>query len=210
MTNCPGKCAANSPPPDPFEQSTRRGKGGLMPQSLRFKQKARTEVSLQKPLEQFRPMTIMSLKEVLTKTGRNPTTGIADSWWVRSEARISQMIDSGMDLNNALLSLGGEHLVRNLLEKLARVIRAKRVPHDLDEFQPPTHPQAWYPDSSEPDLRTVAFKASMPDEPIEEAFYFWPTVQSGKQNADRADVLAAARSWAALIVRMRHQSHGSN
>lgn len=120
------------------------------------------------------------------------------------------MINGGMDLKAALLALGGQHLMWNLPEKLANVVRAKGTLRVWIEFQSPIHTQAWYSVSSESHLRIFAFKAGMPNESIEEARYFWPTVQGGIATPDRTDVLAATRSLATFIVRTKYQSHRSS
>ena len=126
--------------------------------------------------------------------------------WVKNEERVSNMINGGMNLNTRNLSLGGEDMIWNLSKKFAKIPKGDYLRVWID-FQPPMHTQAWYPDASDPHLQTFAFKIGMPDEAIEKAVYFKPTVQGDLRTPDRPDVLAAERSLAVFIVRTKYQSH---
>lgn len=93
---------------------------------LRIK-RARKGVSLQDLHQEF-SMTMMDLKEILTKAGRKVTIGITGTLktqFVRGEERVLSMINGGMDLNAALLGMGGQHLSWNLPANLANVVVAK-------------------------------------------------------------------------------------
>ena len=156
----------------------------------------------EKVYQKVQPETREVLSVGLTKAG-------AETKWIRSEERVSNMINGGMNLSTRTLRIGGQEMVWNLSEKIANFPKgeSRRV---WIEFQSPMHTQAWYSDTSEAHLRTFAFKIGMPDETIEQAVYFKPTVQGGVKAPDRADVRAAARSLATYIVRTRYQSHRSS
>lgn len=126
-----------------------------------------------------------------------------------NEERVSNVINGGMDLNTRNLSLGRVDMMWNFPENFANIPKGDYLRVWI-EFQSPMHTQPWYSDTSDPDLRTFAFKIGMPDEAIEKAIYFKPRVHGGSRTPNRSDVLAAARSLAAFIVRTKYQSHRSS
>lgn len=132
--------------------------------------------SFEQSYQKFQPESREILGVVLTKAGRIPTTRTADtSKWVKNEERVSNMINGGMNLNTRNLSLGGEDMIWNLPKKFAKIPKGEHLRVWI-KFQSPMHTQAWYPDTSDPHLQTFAFKIGMPDEAIEKAIYFKPTV----------------------------------